>query len=87
MICERGKELEGLIQQEYSNISGLAISIGDQLEYEYYADGYSQDSTVHVASVTKSILSLLIGIAIEQGYIKSILITTFAQPALEGVLA
>jgi CubicO group peptidase (beta-lactamase class C family) len=72
MIRERGKVLEGLIQQEYSNISGLAISIGEQIEYEYYADGYSQDSTVHVASVTKSILSLLIGIAIEQGSIKSI---------------
>ncbi|MDN3680498.1 serine hydrolase [Vibrio tapetis subsp. quintayensis] len=72
MINERLKALEGLIHHEYSNISGLAIFIGVQIEYEYYAEGYSQDSTVHVASVTKSILSLLIGIAIEQGSIKSI---------------
>ena len=72
MICETGKELQGIIQKEYSNISGLAIFIGDQLEYEYYANGYDQDSVVHVASVTKSILSILIGIAIEQGSIKSI---------------
>jgi len=70
MICE--KELENLIRQEYSNISGLAIFLKGQLEYEYYTDGYDQDSTIHVASVTKSILSLLIGIAIEQGAIKSI---------------
>ncbi|GAA6154285.1 serine hydrolase domain-containing protein [Pseudoteredinibacter isoporae] len=72
MMCERGKGLEALIQQEYSNISGLAISIGDQLEYEYYADGYAQDSSTHIASVTKSILSLLVGIAVERGAIKSI---------------
>lgn len=72
MIREKEKALEDLIQHEYSNISGFAIFIEDQLEYEYYADGYSQDSTIHVASVTKSILSLLIGIAIEQGSIKSI---------------
>lgn len=72
MVCEKEKVLEDLIQQEYSNISGLAIFIDEQIEYEYYADGYSQDSNIHVASVTKSILSLLIGIAIEQGAIKSI---------------
>ena len=72
MISKIGKELQSIIQKEYSNISGLAISIGDRLEYEYYANGYVQDSIVHVASVTKSILSILIGIAIEQGCIKSI---------------
>jgi len=72
MICKKRKELEILINQEYSNISGLTILIRDQSVYEYYADGYDQDSTVHIASVTKSIISLLIGIAIEQGFIKSI---------------
>jgi len=72
MICVKKNELTDIIRQEYSNISGLAILIGGQLAYEHYADGYDQDSSVHIASVTKSILSLLIGVAIEQGFIKSI---------------
>lgn len=72
MISEREKELEGLIKKEYSNISGLVIFKGKQLWYEYYSDEYDRDSPIHVASVTKSIISALIGIAIEKGSIKSI---------------
>ena len=35
-------------------------------------NGYKADDTVHTMSVTKSIVSLLVGIAIEQGLIGSI---------------
>ena len=35
-------------------------------------NGYKPDNTVHTMSVTKSIVSLLVGIAIEQGLIGSI---------------
>ena len=65
-------ELEALIQQQYSNITGLVILKGQQLVHEHYTGGYPKDSAVHVASVTKSVLSALIGIAIEQGAIHSI---------------
>lgn len=35
-------------------------------------NGYKSDDTVHTMSVTKSMVSLLVGIAIEQGLIGSI---------------
>ena len=40
--------------------------------YEYYENECTKNSLFHVFSVTKSILSILIGIAIDKGYIKSI---------------
>ncbi|MEZ8826029.1 hypothetical protein AB6E04_16850 [Vibrio amylolyticus] len=59
MMSERKKNLNTIIRNEYSNLSGLTVLIKGQLEHEYYSDGYDENSTVHVASVTKSILSIL----------------------------
>ena len=39
---------------------------------EAYKNGFSRDDTMHVMSVTKSVTSILIGIAIDLGYIKSV---------------
>lgn len=39
--------------------------------YENYFNGYTADNAVHVFSVTKSVFSALIGIAIDKGLIKS----------------
>ena len=42
---------------------------------EIYADewnGYRRDNCVHVMSVTKSVMALLVGIAIDNGQIRSI---------------
>ncbi|MBC35732.1 MAG: serine hydrolase [Bacteroidetes bacterium] len=52
--------------------TGLLIVQNDSLAYEYYNLGHSE-SNPHIAwSVSKSVLSALIGIAIEEGKIKSI---------------
>ena len=40
--------------------------------YENYFNGCTKASRIHVFSVTKSILSILFGIALDKGYIKSI---------------
>ncbi|KYG31772.1 serine hydrolase [Alkalihalobacillus trypoxylicola] len=64
--------LEDLITKNYSNITGIVISKNVHLVYEKYFDRYTKDDLVHVASVTKSITSILIGIAIDKGYIKNI---------------
>ena len=40
--------------------------------YENYFNGCTANSRIHVYSVTKSIISILIGIAIDKGYIKSV---------------
>lgn len=64
--------LEDLIKREYSNIAGIAIIKNESLIYEKYFDGYTKDDVLHIASVTKSIISVLIGIGIDKGYLKNI---------------
>lgn len=72
MDPENVKALEKTIRSEYSNIAGMVIQKDGTKRYENYFNGYSCDSAFHVFSVTKSILSALMGIAIDQGYIRSI---------------
>lgn len=49
----------------------IAIKDGSILLEEYY-NGHGPTESSHVASITKSIISILIGIAIDNGYIKDI---------------
>ena len=65
-------ELIHQIEKEYSNTTGLVIQKNGKLIYEKYFDGYKETDTIHIFSVTKSITSILIGMAIDQGYIKSV---------------
>jgi CubicO group peptidase (beta-lactamase class C family) len=65
-------QLENLIAADYDNIAGIVVQKKGEVVYERYFDGYTQADTVHVMSVTKSIVAALIGIAIDQGYIQSV---------------
>ena len=65
-------ELENLIRRDYDNLTGISVLQNNMVKYEHYFLGSSQDEAFHVFSVTKSIVSLLIGIAIDQGLIQSI---------------
>lgn len=69
---EKLSKLEDTIKSDYNNINGIVIIKNDHLAYEKYFNGKSSDDCQHVASVTKSVLSALIGIAIDKGYIKSV---------------
>ena len=64
------KELERL----HKNLSSVAFLIvkDDSLLYERYWDGYSEESLSNSFSVAKSIVSMLVGIAIKEGKIKSV---------------
>jgi CubicO group peptidase (beta-lactamase class C family) len=64
--------LERTIKSEHSNITGIVVLKGGDIVYEDYFDCFGPDDTVHIMSVTKSVVSALVGIAIEQGYIKSV---------------
>jgi CubicO group peptidase (beta-lactamase class C family) len=66
------EKLESTIRSEYENINGVVVARNGLIVYEQYYNGYGPDDTHHVASVTKSILSALIGIAIDAGYIKHV---------------
>lgn len=61
-----------LIKSSYSNTTGMLILKEGETLYEQYFNEYSETHAVHIASVTKSIISALIGIAIEKRYINSV---------------
>ncbi len=72
MNNEKTIKLRELIQEQYNNIAGIVVLKKDQIVFENYFNEYNQNDTIHIASVTKSILSALIGIASDKGFIKSI---------------
>jgi CubicO group peptidase (beta-lactamase class C family) len=64
--------MERMINSSYNNIGGIIVQKGGKIQYENYYNGCTATSRFHVFSVTKSIISILLGIALDQGYIKSI---------------
>jgi CubicO group peptidase (beta-lactamase class C family) len=78
MQQEKWKKLEQTVLQEYSNTLGIAIMRDGAVLYEGSFHGNSPADAAHVFSVTKSVLSALIGIAVGQGHIKSV-----EQPVLD----
>lgn len=72
MKQDKVSELEDKINKDYNNIAGIVVLKDGKIQYENYFNGCSSESTIHVYSVTKSIVSILIGIAIDKGYIKSV---------------
>lgn len=72
MNKEKVIELEKIISNNYSNIVGMVVLKDGNTLYENYFNGCTANSRIHVYSVTKSIISILIGIAIDKGYIKSV---------------
>lgn len=72
MNSEKLSNLESIIESEYGNINGIVIVKNGYIAYERYYHGYGPDDPQHMTSVTKSILSALIGIAIDAGYIQNV---------------
>jgi CubicO group peptidase (beta-lactamase class C family) len=71
MDPEKLAVLDQIIPAEYENINGIVILRNGQIVFERYYHDHCPDDTHHVTSVTKSVTSALIGIAIDAGYIKS----------------
>lgn len=72
MDAAKLSELEPVITSEYSNINGIVVARKGYIAFESYYNGYGPDAAHHVTSVTKSILSALIGIAIDAGSIQNV---------------
>ena len=72
MDQEKITAFERTINSDYSNIAGIIILKNGITSYESYFNNYTANAAFHVFSVTKSILSILIGIALDKGYIKSL---------------
>ena len=60
------------IDARFSSINGFVMVVRGQLVFEWYGNGFGPDDAHHVASVTKSVTSALIGIAIDHGYVKGV---------------
>lgn len=65
-------QMERIITRSYNNIGGIIVLKNGKTIYENYFNECTSVSTFHVFSVTKSIISILIGIAMDKGFIKSI---------------
>lgn len=70
MNKENFKDLETLVNRDYDNIAGMVLFKDGKTLYENYFNGCNADSRIHIFSVTKSIISILIGIAMDKGCIK-----------------
>ena len=64
--------LDTKVKKEYGNIAGIIVLKDGNAVYESYFNQCSENEPIHVFSVTKSIISMLFGIAIDKGYIKNL---------------
>ena len=72
MKQEKIVELEAVVATDYNNIAGMVVLKEGKTAYENYFGGCTSESRIHVFSVTKSIVSILFGIALDKGYLDSI---------------
>src|SRR5690242_10523358 len=56
----------------YPNLEGIIITQGGKLAYENYYHGFSRDSLHDTRSAFKSVTAILVGIAIDKGFIKNV---------------
>lgn len=61
-------QMERMIHNSYDNIGGLIVIKKGETVYENYYNDCTESTALNVFSVTKSIIAILIGIAIDQGY-------------------
>ena len=66
------EELHNIVKEQQPNICQIVAYKDGQKIYSDTWNDYKEDDNVHIASVTKSIISILIGIAIDKGMIKSV---------------
>lgn len=63
---------DSIAKNHYTGVRSVVISKGNQLVYEHYFNGSSRDTLNDSRSSYKSITSLLVGIAIDKGFIRDV---------------
>ena len=66
------EKIRQVISEEYSNTLGIVVYKDNKKVYEEYFNNAKENESVHTFSITKSVVSILIGIAIDKGFIKDI---------------
>ena len=66
------EQIRQIIGAEYANTLGLVVYKNSEIVLEEYFNGANREESVHTFSIVKSIVAILIGIAIDKGYIESV---------------
>lgn len=72
MKQEKIAMMEKIVGADYNNMVGIVIMKDGKAVYEKYFNDYTEANRIHISSGTKSIISILFGIALDKGYIDSI---------------
>ena len=73
MVNKKGRqELHEYIAKQQPNICQIAAYRDNAFVYSDTWNSFRETDCVHIASVTKSIMALLVGIAIDKGQIRSV---------------
>lgn len=66
------EKIKKVVEEEYNNTLGIVAYKNNKKVYEEYFNNANKDESVHTFSIAKSVVSILIGIAIDKCYIKSV---------------
>lgn len=72
MNQEKIRIMENIIGTDYNNMTGIVIMKDGKAVYEKYFNDCTEANRTHIFSVTKSIISILFGIALDKGCIDSL---------------
>ena len=62
MKQEKIAAMERTVAADYANIAGMVVLKDGERVYENYFGGCTENSRIHVSSVTKSVVSILLGL-------------------------
>ena len=70
VVAGPNADLSARLAKQYPTIRSLVLARGGCVEFEYYQAGVDARSQSPVRSITKSVLSVLVGIALDRGYLR-----------------
>jgi len=70
-ILKANKIIETDPRVFFKNVESIIVYSNGEIKFEKYYNGFKKDSLYQIQSQTKSVMALLMGIAIDKGFIKS----------------
>ncbi len=85
--AEAFSTLPAILKENYPSVRAVVVARGACVVFEYYRKGIGAGTRSPVHSVTKSVLSILVGIAIDKGYLRlDQKLSEFLPEASEGTV-
>ena len=66
------EKIREVIEKEYGNTLGVVVYKSGEIILEEYFSGADRNESIHTFSMVKSVVALLVGIAIDKGFIKGV---------------